>query len=87
MSGNNIGPSGATDLANALKVNTTLREIDLAGTLVFGDNAVWLNRVRTGLGDRASACTAFYPTRTLTLSPNLIANPKSNLHGERNCYP
>ena len=56
MSGNDIGPSGATALANALKVNNTLQWINLGGTLVFGDNAVWFNGVGTVLIDRAHAC-------------------------------
>ena len=68
MSDNNIGPSGATDLANALKVNKTVREINLYGTLVFGDNAVWFNGVGTILIDGAHACR-------VTLTVNLT-NPK-----------
>ena len=43
MSDNDIGPSGATALANALEVNKTLQRIDLEGTLVFDNVMVGFN--------------------------------------------
>ena len=68
MSANNIGPSGATALANALEVNDTLLKIDLEGTSVFDNNTGWFNGARTDLGDRAGAILPLKLGVTLTLT-------------------
>ena len=68
MSGNDIGASGATALANALEINNRLRAIYLGGASVFGDNIVWFNNVRSSLGDRADAMLPLALGVTLTLT-------------------
>ena len=61
MSDNDIGPSGASALANALKLNNTLQKINLYSTLVFGNNMVWFTGVGTVLGDWMGTCTGCNP--------------------------
>ena len=87
MSDTNIGPSGATALANALQVNKTLQEINLGGTLLFGNNAVWFNGLGDWIDTRIGCNAKRNPRRTGSPDPWPLTLLSTRVWGQAASYP